>query len=431
MDSMERLWALSSLWAAAREVYPYFHRLEADWDETYRTYIPRLLEAADDRVAWLQLCEFVRLLNDGHSMVIPPRALMTANGVAPFRLTHVGDSFLVTEAAEEELLLREVRAVDGVPIGELVGRLDRYRYTSKGHPYRGNLETWLPVLLPGRDHVLETDGGDFPCAFSDELPPLKAAPEPESRKPFEDLGQGFRLFAGGVLCARVDDMQHLDHGAAFQKVLAETRPRAVLFDIRRNMGGMTLCGARYAQPFFKGSFGGSRKWTQLRKAVDAAGNSQIVAMGPQTRQRLLDQGVVKPEDLAEADRYAKRTQFEFYDDAWESPCEVFLPDCPVLLLTSRDTISAAEDFTCFFKANRRGRTLGERTFGSTGNPYLLPLPQGGRGQVVSVGYEIADGTPFVGVGIQPDVPCLPRAEDWRAGWDRPLDLALEQLACSE
>ena len=427
MNETERLWALSHLWAAAREVYPYFHRLKADWDETYRTYIPRLLEAADDRAAWLLLCEFVRLLDDGHSMVIPPRALMTVNGVAPFRLAHVGDSFLVTEAAEDRLLLREIRAVDGVPVGALVERLDRYRYTSKGHPYRGNLEHWLPVLLPGRDHVLETEGGEVPCAFPEELPPLKKAPEPRSRKPFRDLGEGFRLFPGGVLCARVDDMQHTDHGAAFQKVLAETRPRAVLFDIRRNMGGMTLCGARYAQPFFKGSFGGSRKWTQLRKAADAASNSQIAAMDPRTRQKLLDQGMVKREELAQADRYSGRTQFEYYNDAWESPCEVFLPDCPVLLLTGRDTISAAEDFTCFFKANKRGRTMGERTFGSTGNPYLLPLPDGGRGQVVSVGYEMADGTPFVGVGIEPDVPCPPRAEDWREGWDRTLDLALEQL----
>ena len=191
---------------------------------------------------------------------------------------------------------------------------------------------------------------------------------------------------------------------------------------------MTLCGARYAQPFFEGSFGGSRKWTQLRKAADAAGNSQLTCMGPASRQRLLDQGIVKPEDFAEAERYAHRTQYELYNDAWESPCDVHMPDCPVLLLTGRDTISAAEDFTCFFKANKRGGTMGERTFGSTGNPYLLSLPEGGRGQVVSVGYEMADGTPFVGVGIEPDVPCPPRAEDVQTGWDRTLDLALDQLA---
>ena len=119
--------------------------------------------------------------------------------------------------------------------------------------------------------------------------------------------------------------------------------------------------------------------------------------------------------------------FEYYNDAWDTPCEVKLPDCPVLLLTSRDTISAAEDFTCFFKANGRGRTMGERTFGSTGSPYLLPLPEGGRGQVVSVGYEMADGTPFIGGGIRPDIPCPPSVEDLRQGWDRQLDKAVGLL----
>ena len=60
--------------------------------------------------------------------------------------------------------------------------------------------------------------------------------------------------------------------------------------------------------------------------------------------------------------------------------------------------------------------------------HVLSLPEGGRGQVVSVGYEMADGIPFVGVGIEPDVPCPPRAEDVQTGWDRTLDLALDQLA---
>lgn len=427
MDRTERLWALSSLWAAAREVYPYFDRLKTDWDEAYRACIPELLDEEDGLPVWLRLCAFVRLLNDGHSVVTLPQVYQKANGVTPFRLMHVGDSFLVTEATDESLLLREVLAIDGVPMDELVSRLDRYRYTSGGHPYAGTLESWLPTLLPGRDHVLSTDGGEAPFSFPDQCPPRIRAAEPESRYPFREVGESMRLFDGGLLCARVDDMQHVDHAAAFEKVLGEVRPRAVIFDIRRNMGGMTLCGARYAQPFFAGSFGGSRKWTQNPRAVDAAANSQVALMGPQSRQRLLDQGILKIEDCAEADRYARRVQFEYYNDSWQEACEAHLPDCPVLLLTSRDTISAAEDFTCFFKANGRGRVMGERTYGSTGNPYLVRLPEGGRAQVVSVGYEMADGTPFIGTGIQPDIPCPPRAEDLRDRWDRQLDLALEWL----
>jgi len=428
MDKTERLWALSSLWATAKEVYPYFDRLETDWDQAYRDAIPQLLAEEDGLPVWLSLCAFVRLLNDGHSLVTLPRALRERCGHTPFRLAHVGEGFLVTEAAEPELLLRQLLAIDGVPIPQLVERLDRYTYTAQGHPYRGRLEGWLPILLPGRDHVLTTDGGEAAFSFLEELPPLIKAPEPESRYPFQPVGEGLRLFEGGVLVVRIDDMQHVEKAADFQRVLGEVQPQAVIFDIRRNMGGMTLCGARYAQPFFQGSFGGSRKWTQSRRAVDVASNSQLICMGQETRRRLQDQGILKIEDFAEADRYARRTQFERYNDSWQEPCDIHLPDCPVLLLTGRDTISAAEDFTCFFKANGRGRTMGEQTFGSTGNPCLLRLPEGGRGQVVSVGYEMADGTPFVGVGIKPDILCPPRVGDFCTGWDRQLDLALEELA---
>lgn len=44
MNRIDRIVALSSLWAAAREVYPYFDRLEADWDEAYRDYLSRLMD---------------------------------------------------------------------------------------------------------------------------------------------------------------------------------------------------------------------------------------------------------------------------------------------------------------------------------------------------------------------------------------------------
>ena len=60
---------------------------------------------------------------------------------------------------------------------------------------------------------------------------------------------------------------------------------------------------------------------------------------------------------------------------------------------------------------------------------LLPWDRG-LGAVARLICDVhnPDGTPFVGVGIEPDVPCPPRAEDVQTGWDRTLDLALDQLA---
>lgn len=427
MNRIERVVALSSLWAAAREVYPYFDRLEADWDEAYRDYLSRLMDEEDRLKSWLLLAEFMRLLNDGHTTAVLPRALTAARGHFPYRFTQLGDRFLITEAPCRSALLREATGIDGLSMAELVALLNRWQYTAQGHPYRGRLGKWLPLMLPGREHVLHTDSGDLPFSFPEDPGSRESAPEPDSSHPWQPLAENMRMFEPEILYVRMDDMQHRDHAAAFQSVLAQTRPRAVIFDIRRNMGGMTLCGAEYAQPFFEGSFGGCRKWTQSRSAVDAASNSQLSIMSPARRQRLLDEGTVTEEVFRQAQAYADRTHVERYCDNWESSCEIRLPGCPVLLLTSRDTLSAAEDFTAFFKANRRGTIMGEATFGSTGSPLLLRLPDDGGAQIVSVGYELADGTPFIGCGIQPNIPGINSMEDWRRGQDRQLDAALDIL----
>lgn len=427
MNQTDRVYALSALWAAAKEIYPYFDRLKLDWDAAYRDYLPRLLEETDDTQAWLLLSEFVRLLNDAHTTVLLPRRVMAQNGVFPFKLRHVGEQWIITQAQDERLLLREALSMDGIAMTEWVARLNRWQYTANGHPYQGRLERWLPLMLSGRAHTLQTDAGEVSFRLTDQAEPLQRASRPRSERPSRDIGDGMRLFDGDILYIRLDDMMHPNHPAVFHAALAGHEPKAVLFDIRDNIGGMTLCGARYAQPFFEGSFGGCSKWTQTRKAVEAASNSQLSGMDGETTRQMLADGILTPESFAKAEEYAAHTHYERYQDAWECPCEVSLPHCPTLLLTSRDTISAAEDFACFFKANKRGVIMGESTFGSTGSPFLLRLPEGGRGQIVSVGYEMRDGTPFIGCGIAPDIPCAPAVEDLRRGVDRQLDAALDCL----
>lgn len=427
MDRSDRVLALSLIWATAKEVYPYFDRLETDWDASYRDYLPQLMDETDELGVWLRLAAFTRILNDGHSTLLPPKALSARLGFVPFRLRQFGGRFLIAAAARRELLLRELLGIDGLPAAELVARLDRVKYTADGHPFPGTLERWLPLLLPDGPHVLQTDAGDFPFSYEEKEPALISAPEPESSLPSRAVGDKLRLFEDGLLCARIDDMVNMEGPKRFQEALAREKPRGVLFDIRRNIGGMTLCGARYAQPFFADSFGGCLKWTQARKANDAASASQLAGMSAARAKRMIDDGIVTQEDFAEAERYSRHTQVERYRDSWDAPGALCLPSCPVLLLVSRDTISAAEDFAAFFRSNGRGLILGETSFGSTGSPCLFRLPDGGRGQVVSVGCALSDGTPFVGCGIKPDVPCAPDPEDWRTGQDRQLDAAVETL----
>ena len=427
MNTIERIASLSAAWAAAREVYPYFDRLSLDWDAAYREYLPQVMDAEDPAAFWLLLARFMRLLNDAHTTAVLPRALTASFGFFPFRMLQMGDRFLVTEGPDEKVLLREALAIDGIPMTEWVRRLDAYQVTVQGHAYQGRLEKWLPLLMQGTDHTLLTDGGEIPFCCVAEPPQQRKAPEPASRFPSEQLADSLWMCEGGILCARIDDMLHPDRAERFQRLLKAHSPNAVLFDIRRNMGGMTLCGAKYAQPFFEGSFSGCQKWTQKRSAVDAASSAQLLRMSPERQQTMQADGTLSREALDDARDYARRTHYERYQDSWQFPCDVHLPHCPVLLLTSRDTISAAEDFCCFFRSNHRGVLMGESTFGSTGSPLPLAFSEGGGVQIVSVGYTLLDGTPFIGRGIAPDVVCAPDVDAYRAGWDDQLDTAIQYM----
>ena len=101
---------------------------------------------------------------------------------------------------------------------------------------------------------------------------------------------------------------------------------------------------------------------------------------------------------------------------------------PVAMLIGARTFSAAEDMAAAFDMMDRGQLIGQATGGSTGQPLSFDLPGGGRARVCTKHDLYADGTPFVGVGIQPDLVVQPTLEDLRNGIDRELLTAQQQLA---
>lgn len=111
-------------------------------------------------------------------------------------------------------------------------------------------------------------------------------------------------------------------------------------------------------------------------------------------------------------------------DTYGAPDHKALYHGPLAVLTSRRTISAAEDIVAMFKSNDRAALIGEPTCGTTGTPLLLRLSIGGMARICSVRYALLDGTEFIGRGIAPhvavSVPYGPH--------DAALDTALEHIS---
>ena len=74
MNMTDMIFDLSSIWATTKEVFPYFDRLQIDWDAQYRTYLDKILQIRDEGDFHRLLTEFMESLNDGHTKYFPPAA---------------------------------------------------------------------------------------------------------------------------------------------------------------------------------------------------------------------------------------------------------------------------------------------------------------------------------------------------------------------
>ena len=97
------------------------------------------------------------------------------------------------------------------------------------------------------------------------------------------------------------------------------------------------------------------------------------------------------------------------------------------MLIGGDTFSAAEDMAAAFDMLERGKLIGQPTGGSTGQPLMFALPGGGRARVCTKHDSYADGTEFVGVGVQPDIVVKLTLEDFRKKIDRTVEIAKQQF----
>ena len=98
------------------------------------------------------------------------------------------------------------------------------------------------------------------------------------------------------------------------------------------------------------------------------------------------------------------------------------------LLSDTECASACEDFANRFQSGKRGPLVAERSFGSTGQPFLMRWPQWGMQFRISTKREyLPDGSQFEGVGVPVDIPVPRRLSDLTEEGNTHLERALKML----
>ncbi len=127
-------------------------------------------------------------------------------------------------------------------------------------------------------------------------------------------------------------------------------------------------------------------------------------------------------------RFAEDYQYAEWRPNWQEPAnESERYKGRLILLTDRYVGSAAEDFIMPFKDNGRATIIGERTWGSTGQPIFRHFGEDIQIGIGSIRAYLPNGEPFEGIGIIPDIGVEYTREDIYNKRDAVLDKALELI----
>lgn len=432
MNTTDRIADLSMLWKQASMTFPYFDQRNIDWDRAYREYLPKVIDATTDTDFHLLLAEFMNLLGDGHTDYLLPKSLQDEIGYLPFTLRFTQDSYCIDAVISEHQAYAgsQLLSINGIPFMTLIQEAKRYGYHIGNYVSRYRLHQILPFLLKSTGNHAETSNG----AFTFDLLPSK--PDNLSSKAllipvdFQQVDAGkldIRLYED-ILYIKLDNFMYAK--AVDEVRSAITRHSGVvgiIFDLRENIGGMTMHGAKIAELLIPGEFHGCRKRTRSMTGIGLASASQIIQWSDEEIESHIAAGYSTREEIEESKSIITNTHYDKYVDTYGSEDHTALFSGPCVILTSRHTVSAAEDFIAMFRTNQRATIIGTATCGTTGTPLMQKLSCGGWMRICSVGYRLMDGTEFIGCGINPDILCEVSVDDFVNGYDYVLSKGLEYM----
>ena len=425
---------VSTIWKFAGEVFPYFEEREIDWDGMYKEYLSRIFCINSEKELHLLLAEFINLLGDGHTDYQFPKKLIAENGFLPFHLIFREKKWFIKETIEKlkEFLGAEILEINGVKIEDIIKQCFRYIYHVENYASPETVGRILPFFLEKYENRMLTSKGMVSFELAEEIPSMVSLQRNMKNKEGNNTELEMRIY-NNILYIRLDNFLNPD---AAQEILAALSPETgnadkkfsgVILDLRNNIGGMTAYAARVAELFIPGEFHACQKKTRQINGMELASASQYMQMSEKKIEELIREGLCDSEEVKRCLEMAKNQYYFTYTDSFGNPNQNAFYNGPVVILTSRGTISAAEDFTAMFKSMRRAVLIGTPTLGTTGTPLLKRLHLGGSIRICSVGHKLLDGTAFIGTGILPDLFVEETWEDYVCGKDAALEKALEYL----
>jgi carboxyl-terminal processing protease len=401
----ERLAGFARLWSEVKYNFVFFdHVPEIDWDGILLEYIPRVQAARTDVEYYNVLRQCMALLRDGHTNIWGPSDEPASE--PPIRVQAVQNEAVVCQVCSAEKMgteeLRKEWQAAGVRVGDVITHIDGrpvrqvlaetiYPYIAASTPHARDLAAYHKLLRGQHGtrvvlDVIRLDGSKTQAT-------LTRGSYQFNRPPNEFQ---CRQVSDGIVYVNLPSFGSDQVVREFDGVFDQIRQaRGLILDVRRNGGGSTQNGYAILSRLVDKSVPGSR-W-KSRKHIAA-----YKAWGRDEQWEEGTHGTIEPHAT---NHYGG----------------------PVVVLTGPETASAAEDFAVAFHASGRGKVVGQRTFGSTGQPLMVQLPGGGGARICTKRDTYPDGREFVGIGVIPDVEIEPSRQDIASQRDVILEKGIEEV----
>jgi carboxyl-terminal processing protease len=431
LSDSQKVYGLAQFWKEASYNFAYFDQVpELDWDSAFVEYVPKVLATRSTKEYYRVLMQFSALLKDGHTGVYPPQEVTGPEHYdkAPIEAKPIGHRAIITNVDKRFAgvvpLGSEILAVDGMPTETYVQQnvlpylscsTDHalWEFAMVGHAPWG---LGLAAGQPGSEvtfAIRTPEGQERSVKMLRDAERRKAAGQlemvisgPKAARPNLE----HRWVEEGVLYVAVNSFNEQQIVDSFRAEVVPQLPKAkgVMIDIRQNGGGSTHHGTAILDYFVDQPLQGSAWRTREHLAAYKAWGT-------------FDPSNEKYQPYVKGTAWHKDEYHEFKP----SDGQKFL--VPVVVLISCYTGSAAEDFVIFIDGLDRFTTVGEPTWGSTGQPMQIQLPGGGRARICTKRDTYPDGRDFVGYGIQPEVRVARTVSGLIGKEDPVLDQGLQVL----
>ncbi|MDD2265080.1 MAG: S41 family peptidase [Bacteroidales bacterium] len=425
----EKIYGLSKLWQEVNYNFVYLDKVDREgWNKAYQSAIQTVMHTTNDYEYYRELQKFCALLKDGHTNVYLPERIDTLIYNSDF-----GNYRLFLENVEGEAIIVRVNQSkkDELPVGSRIlevnripvwDYIDQYVAPNIGSSTEYVLKDLAVMRLlegpVGATYTIKIQKPDGTPATLD----LKheRSMEKEVYPSLEpDKLMDFKMY-DQIAYVALNSFRNNGLDSLFAGILPQlSNAKGLIIDLRLNSGGSTNVGVNILEyitsdTLFYGPVSMSREHIPVFKAWGSSVRPQDTTRNDWRKKCLL--------------YYQDKMYYTFDYSPWVCGPKSQRFVKPTVILTGHLTASAAEDFLVFADNQEHIIRMGEKTYGSTGQPFVFDLPGGGFAIVCTKKDVFKDGREFVGYGIVPHITVKRTLQDYLDQKDVVLEKALKYLS---